>query len=352
MGIFIKGIGIISPQKTFDSAFLNGEIVPFSGNRLSCYEPDYSTFIDAKKIRRMSKVLKMGVVSAMLALKDAQTEKPEAVIVGTALGCLEDTASFLKKMVQNKEEMLNPTAFIHSTHNTIAAQVAMMFECQGYNSTYVHRNISFESALIDAMMLLNEGTVKNVLTGAIDELTDTSLAILDRLGNYKRTEELAEGQLYAHATKGSIGGEGSAFFMLSGEPGAGSYAAIKEVATVSFSNVEDVAARAEQMLNRHGIEQADILISGNNGDTEDDKLFDGFAGKMNMENFVLKYKHLCGEYATAAGFALWMAAVILKEGGIPAVFNRTLKGDKKIKSILIHNQSKNVHHSLILVSAC
>jgi len=157
MGIFIKGVGNVSPQKTIDKHIFESEdLLPISSNRLKCIEPDYTQFVDSKQLRRMSRVIRMGVAASFTALKEAKIEKPDAVIVGTALGCLEDTASFLSKLVQNNEEMLSPTAFIYSTHNTIAAQIAYLLNCKGYNSTYVHKNISFESALIDAILLLHE----------------------------------------------------------------------------------------------------------------------------------------------------------------------------------------------------
>ena len=352
MGIFIKGIGIISPQKNFDSIFFENEIVPLSGSRMQCIEPDYSLFIDTKQIRRMSRVIKMGVASSMLAMKDAGIEKPDAVIAGTALGCLEDTGVFLKKMIQNKEEMLNPTPFIYSTHNTIASQIALTFGCKGYNSTYVHRNISFESALLDAMLLLQEGACENVLAGGIDELTDASFKILSRLGHFKKAEELSSGNLYSRTGAGTIAGEGSAFFALVNKKDDSCYAEINSVRTISFAAEGEVSAKAKALLHDNGIEKADILISGHNGDSADDKLFDSVAADLNMSGSVIKFKHLCGEFGTASGFSLAMAAYLLKNRNAAKGFGGNYSSLKNLKTILIHNQNKNVHHSLILVSAC
>ena len=50
--------------------------------------------------------------------------------------------------------------------------------------TYVHRGLSFESALLDAMMKIEEGS-ENILVGAIDEMTETSYTIQQRLGMLK-----------------------------------------------------------------------------------------------------------------------------------------------------------------------
>ena len=100
----------------------------------------------------MSRIIKMGV-RRMECLKEAGVENPGAIITGTAYGCLADTESFLTKMVENKEELLTPTAFIQSTHNTVGAQIALMLKCHNYNNTFVHRGFSFENALLDAIII-------------------------------------------------------------------------------------------------------------------------------------------------------------------------------------------------------
>jgi len=143
--MYIRATGNISPQKTFGHLPLLAEPVEYSGNRLACIEPDYKTFIDAKLIRRMSRIIRMGVAAAMECLQEAGVKVPDAIITGTAYGCLEDTGLFLTKMVQYNEELLTPTAFIQSTHNTIGAQIGLMLQCNNYNNAFVHRGFCLES---------------------------------------------------------------------------------------------------------------------------------------------------------------------------------------------------------------
>ena len=169
--LYIRATGIISPQKTFEAAGFLAAPVQYEGTRLSCVEPDYKTFIDPKLIRRMSRIIKMGVAAAMKCLQEAAVKVPDAIVTGTAYGCLEDTGIFLSKMVEQREELLAPTAFIQSTHNTVGAQIALMLRCNGYNNVFVHRGFSVESALMDAMLLLAEEEATNVLVGGLDEIT-------------------------------------------------------------------------------------------------------------------------------------------------------------------------------------
>ena len=184
--MYIRATGNISPQKTFGHLPFLTEPVEYTGNRLACIEPDYKEFIDVKQIRRMSRIIRMGVAAAMECLQEAGVKVPDAIVTGTAYGCLEDTGLFLTKMVEFNEELLTPTAFIQSTHNTIGAQIGLMLQCNNYNNAFVHRGFSFESALLDGMMLLKEKEATNVLVGAVDEITNISHTILSRMGLYKQ----------------------------------------------------------------------------------------------------------------------------------------------------------------------
>jgi hypothetical protein len=55
---------------------------------------------------------------------------------------------------------------------------------KGYNSTYSHNGLSFEGALLDAMLLTKEG--KNVIIGGIDE----SIPILDDILTEMKSKNL------------------------------------------------------------------------------------------------------------------------------------------------------------------
>jgi len=188
MEIYIKGIGNISPQNTFNNDFFLEEIAEYSDEHLKCIEPDYKKYIKPVLLRRMSRIIKMGIYAAKISLDDAEVSIPDAIITGTGLGCIEDTEKFLFSMIKDNESFLPPTPFIQSTHNTISSQIALLLKCHNYNNTYVHRGISFESALIDSMMLLKENFANNVLTGGADEITHNSFLITKRLGHWKNPE--------------------------------------------------------------------------------------------------------------------------------------------------------------------
>src|SRR5690606_20919558 len=129
----------------------------------------------------------------------------EAIIVGTGLGCLTDTQRFLSDLCTSKEGVLSPTAFIQSTHNTIAGQIALLLNCNGYNSTYSDRNHSFEQALLDAKLHLLEGN-DSILVGAADEKTDLVERVVAAIMESKKSNSSPQDYFL---------GEGSSFFVVS-----------------------------------------------------------------------------------------------------------------------------------------
>lgn len=352
MKMFIRSAACISPQNTFGDAGFLTDVVEYTGTRLKAIEPDYSAFIDPKAARRMSHIVKMGVAAARQCLINAGVEMPGAIITGTALGCIEDSATFLTRMIELEEEMLPPTAFIQSTHNTVAAQIALMLKCHSYNNTFVHKGISFESALQDTMMLLNEGDADSVLVGGTEEMTDVSFTILTRLGLYKRWP-LSNLELYNTHSKGSIGGEGAAFFLVTGKPSPDNLAELSGLKM--FYGINDNTGLEHQIttfLTEHGvnINEIDLVVTGRNGDTKNDEVY----AKLNLfkNKALANYKHLCGDYSTSSSFALWLASNIIKKGIMPDIFKEVGVDGRAPKKVLIYDHYQNKYHSLMLVSVC
>jgi 3-oxoacyl-(acyl-carrier-protein) synthase len=344
MAAYIIGSGAVSPQITFDEDQL-GEPKSQVGNRLTCIEPDYSKWMDVKQLRRMSRVMKMGAVAAKLALKNADIEIPDAIITGTGLGCLDDTGTFLEKLVEYKEETLNPTPFIQSTHNTIGSHIAFLLQCLSYNQTYSHGAFSFESALLDGMLQLSENPNQNILVGAADEITNTSHELVNRFGILKR-ESTDSLKIFDSKTKGSLHGEGSAWFVLSGKP---KNAKIKVDGVTTFFKPENIGDAIREFLSTCRTSKIDFVLSGKSGDVAFDSEIEATLKNVFPTSLYGAFKHLCGEYFTSSSFALWLAHSILKNGIIPP---GVLGQDYQIspQNVLIYNRYLQDHHSLILVS--
>jgi len=354
MSTFIKGIACISPQKIIDNKLGINDITQHHEKYLTCIEPVYKDFINPVALRRMSRIIKMGVTAAQLCLKDAEMEKPDAIITATALGCMEDTENFLNNIVINEEKLLNPTSFIQSTHNTLGAQIALILKSHHYNVTHVHRGNAFESALLDGMLLLKSNEAENALVGAADEIIPAYFKITDRLNLWKK-EKTNHLLLKESLTRGSIAGEGTAFFLLTSNHHPANYAEIK--ALDFFFKPKDFITtekRIAAFLSENNITTGDIdlVILGINGDVEQDQIYRYLSNGFFSDLPQSYYKHLCGEYHTSSAFALWLAAVVLKNKQLPEIIKYNSLKNKNIKNVLIYNHYLNINHSLILLSEC
>lgn len=355
MEAFIDSTCAISPQNTFKGDGLLQDVRQYNAVRyIKCIEPQYNEFIDPMISRRMSRIIKMCVSTALKCLSNAGIKTPEAIITGTGLGCIEDTEKFLCSIYSNEEKLLNPTPFIQSTHNTVAATIALILKCNNYNNTYSHRGFSFETALIDSLMLLQEGSANNVLVGGLDEQTFTSFLITDRLGFWKK-DLINNLQLLEYNTKGSIAGEGTAFFVLNGQKTSRSIAKLISVNTFykpkGFPETEmKLSTFIKENTKDPG--QIDLILMGMSGDLVTDKIYYQLKDSLFRHIPCAFFKHLCGEYDTASSFALHLASKILNEQIVPSVIRLDNKPVKEIRNILIYNHLRNINHSMILLSSC
>ena len=139
--------GSISAQNTFDTDSFLAAIITHHENKIQAIYPNYREYISPSASRRMETGVKIGFVAATKALTLAQLSQPDAILTATGLGCIADTEKFLNSIINNNETYLTPTSFIQSTHNTVGAQIALGLQCNGYNSTYTHGNLSFNRHL-------------------------------------------------------------------------------------------------------------------------------------------------------------------------------------------------------------
>jgi len=354
MSVFINGTGCISPQRSFDESFFEGHSENYTSDYLPCVLPVYKDYINPVMLRRMSKIMKMGVTSALIALKDAAVEVPDAIISGTAYGCIEDTEIFLNAILEYNETLLTPTAFIQSTHNTINSMIAIIKKCTGYNFTYVHRSFSFENAILDGMIQLENNEARNVLVGGYDELTTNQFNIYKRMHLWKY-EIINSLDLLASTSPGTITGQGSSFFIASNEKSETTYCELKGLKTI-FEPKEPDAMKSSlnEFLMKFNLTGADIdlCILGLNGDKESNRWYNYVTENYVPEQSLAAFKHLCGDYQTSSAFAFWLGANIIKRQIIPDVSCLKNKNIEGINNVLIYNHYNGTHHSFFLLSKC
>lgn len=169
---FIRKIDTISHQPSFQQANCWHELKELTAES-TLISPDYKAFINPLALRRLSTILRMGIATAK-SVSDDQTY--DAISYGTSWGCLTDTEKFLQVINTVSGDVFSPTAFIQSTHNTIAGQISLELKNHAYNMTHTQNTLSFEVALLDGLLQVAEGR-KHVLVGAADE----AIPFLERL---------------------------------------------------------------------------------------------------------------------------------------------------------------------------
>ena len=314
LNLYINSAGIISGAGNNMSGEFLQDTAQYSACALAAVEPDYKEYIPVMQLRRMSRAVRMGVVASKIAIQHADIESPDAISIGTAYGCLQDTESFLGKMIDQDEQMLTPTAFIQSTHNTVAGQIALLAGCNGHNLTYVHRGHSFEHALINAKLYMQQHPGSQMLVGAIEEQTANSVKALQYAGAITK-ENYTPADVLAGKLSAPVCGEGATFFSITEQPL--SEKSLKIEALDIFRADERVAfEKIQSFANNNG--PFDVFVSGMNGEKKNH----AFYQRLNEGIFAhiprTIFKHLCGEYPVAASFALGMLFHRIYPGAEPA----------------------------------
>lgn len=333
MKAFINSSRCISPQDSFYGTFPMNELRSYKG-QLPAVEPNYKDFINPMKLRRMNRIIRMGLTTALACLKDSGVEKPDGIISATGWGCLSDTFDFLDEIRDKKEENLSPATFIQSTHNTIGGQIALTIECQEYNSVIVNHTTSFEQSLIEALLLIAEGK-DSILAGGLDEITPQDIELKRQAGYWKNIDS-DNLTLFKNYGNGTLPGEGASYFLLG-----------KSKSEICTSQIDDLfICSGDQITNELASRNTpDLILSGYNGDC---RLADGYS-KIKASCY---YKHLCGEYDTASSFALWLADQLIKTQHVPDFLhaNSAIQMPSSINHILIHHYTQPDQHAFIMVS--
>ncbi len=351
--VYINSVASISSQRTFDNSEFLNEIIDHDETVLSVVDPNYKEYIPPAAARRMAKGIKMGVVASKIALQEAELENVDAIITGTGLGCTIDSEKFVSALIDNDEQYLTPTSFIQSTHNTVGGQIALGLGCKGYNFTYVHASISFESGLLDAQLQLENDEASTILVGGVDESGDHTIKI-HRLINHIKKEKIKSSELLSSKTEGAVFSEGANFFVLSNIKQRGAYAELGAIATYNTLTKENLNKVLDDFLKENKLDsnKIDVLVMGNNGDAAFDHWYDELSTGPFKNTVQVAFKHLCGEFYTASGFGTWLAAKMLKNQSVPEIVKLNKKSPSQINTVLLYNQYRGENHSFTLLHKC
>jgi 3-oxoacyl-[acyl-carrier-protein] synthase II len=309
--IAIRGIGVVGSFGTGAEA-LRGAI---AGDRpdvpaASGAEPHRAStdalaaFVERKALRRMDTISRLAILGACLALQDAGVERPDermGVALSTGYGPSGTTLAFLDSFIDSGDSCSSPTLFSSSVHNAPAANLSTLLGVTGPNLSVSQFEVSASSALLTAILWLEEGRVDRVLVGGVDEYGDV-------LGYcWKRTfgePDAASCQPLDTRRQSARPGEGSAFLLLERESEAWRGAGIIE--SVRMGRV--VGTTSPLPADR-------LLVLGADGHR---RCAGAYARLVPPGSAVTSFGHLWGSLPTATAFDAAAATVLLRSGRTPA----------------------------------
>ena len=348
---YIQSAAHISIQQPISDEWFHNPIMPENAYNESI-EPDYTKYFAPMIARRMGRLLKRSVVTAVEAL--GQHEVPDAIITGTGLGCIANTEKFLSAMIDNDEDFLQPTYFMQSTHNTISSQVAQHLKCHGYNCTYSHRGTSFDSSLFDAFLQMHAGDISSALVGGHDEMTPNYFKMLGKIGYWKEGD-ISPDTLKKADSQGALSGSCSLNMLLTDQANPDTLCRIVGMEMLYEPSLLNLQETASRMLQQAGltVQDLDAVVTGLSGDRDNDAVYHSFVEQFCPGKPLVWYKHIFGESFCASAFGTYVGAVCLRHKSIPAhlLFNSS-ENIPNPKYILVHNHFHNKDHSLILISSC
>ena len=308
---YILSAAQVSCQKPLSEDWYNNPIACES-DYVRAIEPDSKSFIPVGEARRMSKLLKRAICTSISALKASGIEHPDAIITGTGMGCIENSEKFLTDMEKYGENMLKPTLFMQSTHNTISSLIGINLKCHGYNSTYSHRGVSFENALWDAWLQIKQGAISNALVGSHDEVTPLVAKILKQTNSDYRFIS-----------------ETSVSFMIASEDLTGNGVEISDVQILN----EPTAEELKNILNSA---TPSLVICGTNGNPINDEPYNSV---IDGKYPVVGYRNLFGNNYSSSALGTYVGFVILQRQSVPEHLAKDIEYPSKINRMVILNHT-------------
>lgn len=329
--IYINAAQQVSMQRPLSDSWLDSPVdYPHDGGCQAALDPDFKAFLAPMEARRMGRLLKRAVAVSDTVLAEASVSDPDAILTATGLECVENTEAFLNALCEEGEDVMMPTAFMQSTHNTIGSLLAIRRKCHGYNSTYAHKGVSFESALLDAVVQLRLGAVSNALVGAFDEMTPTYFGFLAKTGFVGQP--------------GMVRASDSAVAMvLSAVPAEKALCELMDVRLMYRPAAGKVASYIM------GQERVDAIVAGINGSEKNDKIYEEIASATGLP--VMGYKHLFGENYGASAAGVYAAARCLHSGRFASLHAGEM-ALPEIRSVVVVNHDGRSVSVVKLESLC
>lgn len=254
-------------------------------------DENLARWVSPAAARRMSRLSKLAVAAARLALEDAAWSAPQggdgaAVVMATVYGPALFTEKLLSEILVDPETA-SPFLFTECVANAPAAEVALGCAARGPNLTITQREAGPLVAVGRAACEVREGRAPRALTGTVEEMTPLLHASLDHFHALARAHA-GSPRPFDRDRDGFLAGEGAVVLVLEPEDAAAtrggrviariaaSGSAFDPTATPSAwgSGHAALGAAIAASLERHGVglDTIGAIVSGASGSRGGDRL--------------------------------------------------------------------------------
>lgn len=341
--IYVNSAAQISIQRPLCDKWMT-EPLPVSGSLCPAIDPDFREFLTPLEARRMGRMIKRAVAVSLTSIRESGISRPDAIITGTGLGCMEYSENILVSLDTVGEGNVKPSAFMQSTHNTIGSIIGIKTCNHGYNCTYSHLGISFELSLADAWTQLSLGKISSALVGCHDEMTPAWFSIFRDSG-------------YVPDGLSCPVGEASVAFMISSEKDR-ALAELGGVKTLYKPDMKRLAGTLYKLLedNCISMDEVSCIMAGLNGNSLNDRVYTDFCNEFCPGIPVLSCKPVFGESLSSSALSFYCSLSCIRYGYVPVsmtVGMDSTDGQCIIpENILIFNHSDNKEFSFVLLKSC
>ncbi|HEY6906065.1 MAG TPA: beta-ketoacyl-ACP synthase II, partial [Ignavibacteriaceae bacterium] len=366
--VVVTGMGALTPIGLSPSEFWENMMIGKSGSAMiTSFDPsrvdtkfacelkgfDPLNYLDKKTARRLDKYAQYALASAGQAIEDSNLKPTElsdfersriGVIYGSGIGGIE---TFYKQSIINSTEgpdRISPFFIPMLIPDIAAGVISIQYGFRGPNYCIVSACATANNNMIDALLLIRQGTSDMILTGgseaAINEIGMAGFNATKALSTRNDTPETASRPFDA-TRDGFVMGEGSGSLILeelehAKQRGAKIYAEVigmglsADAYHITSPHPEGVGAilAMEMAIKDAGITARDIdyvnmhgtsTPPGDIGETKAiKKVFDDYAYKVNLSSTKSMTGHLLG----AAGAVEAIASILaIRNNRIPPTIN-------------------------------
>ena len=337
--VFVTGMGLVSTLGNSVEAYIEGtktKNVAENGNlRATVSADDYKEHeIKLAFYRKLDKLSQMQVVSGRSCLKNAgvtvttENETDIGMIIGTADGPGTDIINFHEGLIKNGTNAGSAFVFPNTVYNAAGGYLSINSGVKGINVTLTNGSQAGLQSVCYAYNVVRDGDHKMMMACGVDENTDSTRIIYDRLGY---TTDGTDTTPYKLEGRSYILGEGSTSVMLESETSAkernakiyaeiAGYGMTHESVTVGTlkGSGEALDKAINYALKSAGITAADVdaIVGFGNGNTTVDTIeMESYERVFGADSKpVLSVKTLVGESRAAAATLQVMHASLILAG--------------------------------------